>query len=196
MRGAVVLAGGEAKRFGGLDKMFLQIQEGITLIEAVVKRLDFVDEVVVATNNEEKAKRISLLLDVPCLIDSYPGILGGILSGLRHLSSEEVLVLGGDMPLVNSSVVNRLFSNLKEYEAAVPIHPNGFIEPLHGVLRRSRAIRVLPKMGAFMRVRRLYEDLNTAWVPVSTLRELDPELLSFTNVNDPIAAKRVMKHFT
>jgi len=192
VRGAVVLAGGEARRFGGVDKLFLRTGKGKTLIQEVIGRLSFLDEVVVVTSSQERAEEIGSLTGLPCFLDSYPGILGGVSSGLQHLLSREVLVVGGDMPLINRSVVEFLFSFLESYEAAVPTHPNGFIEPLHGVLRRIRASEVLSTMGTRRRkVRCLYERLRTAWVPVSQRQRYDPELESFTNINDIETARTV-----
>ena len=101
------------------------------------------------------------------------------------MSSEYAIVLGCDMPFVDSKVVSYLFDQARGYDAAVPIWPNGYIEPLHAVYRVELASKVaIENIGSRRyRLRSLIEKLSTNFVEVESLRKLDPALLTLSNVN-------------
>jgi len=192
------LAGGRSSRLGGRDKALTRLGRGRTLIEEVVGRLGFIEEIIVATSDEKRASIYGRVTGVKVVVDSYPGILGGILSGLRGLSAEEVFITGVDMPLLSKRIILRQFECLYGFEAVVPRHSNGFLEPLHSVVRRIPALGVLERLGSseIVRVARLFKGMNTRYLPVSELRALDPQLESFTNVNDRETLERVLKRIS
>lgn len=172
----------------------LRVGRGKTLIEEVVGRLGFLKEVVISTSDAERASKYSNITGLRAVVDSYPGILGGLLSGLRTLSAEEVFVAGVDMPLLRRTVILHQFGSLQGFEAVVPKHPNGFIEPLHAAIRRTPSVAVLERLRSsrIVRVSELFKALDTRYLPVSELRSLDPQLESFTNVNDEETLRRVL----
>jgi molybdopterin-guanine dinucleotide biosynthesis protein A len=186
VRGGIILAGGLSKRFGGVDKALLEVGDGRTLLEEVVNRLTFLDELVISTSNSERAARYSRLTGVRSCIDCTPGILGGILAGLSQIHSDFAFVTAADMPFLRREVVDHEFSLVDGYQAVVPRHPNGFIEPLHVVLERSSAEEALKGIceRGERKVSRLFDSLRTLYLPVEELQDVDPELESFTNVND------------
>jgi molybdopterin-guanine dinucleotide biosynthesis protein A len=186
VRGGIILAGGLSKRFGGVDKALLEVGGGRTLLEEVVNRLTFLDELVISTSNRERADRYTGLTGVRSCIDCSPGILGGILAGSREIRSDFVFVTAADMPLLRREVIDHEFSLADGYQAVVPRHPNGFIEPLHVVLERSSAVDVLTGICERheRKVSRLFDSLRTLYLPVEDIQSMDPELESFTNVND------------
>jgi molybdopterin-guanine dinucleotide biosynthesis protein A len=186
MRGGIILAGGKSKRFGGVDKALLDLGGGRTLLEEVAMRLVFLDELIISTSNRDRADRYSELTGIKSCIDCSPGILGGILAGSRQIDSEYVFVTAADMPLLRRDVIEHQFSLVDGFQAVVPIYPNGFIEPLHVVLERAPAIGVLRGIceRGERKVSRLFDSLKTLYLPVDDFSEIDPELESFTNVND------------
>ncbi len=187
MRGGLVLAGGASRRFGGTDKALLRASNGRTLLAEVVFRLGFLDELVVSTSSQERATRYAKMAGTRTVIDGYPGILGGMLAGLEAMSSESVFVAGVDMPLLSRSVIERQFSMMADHDAVVPRHPNGFLEPLHLVVMRAPTVSALRRLCTYgeRKVAKLFAELSTHYLPVESLRDIDPDLQSFTNVNDP-----------
>ncbi len=185
-RGGIVLAGGSAKRFGGVDKSLARAASGRTLLEEVATRLSFLDELVIATSDRDRASRYSGITGVRAVVDGRPGILGGILAGLESLGAEEVFLAAVDMPLLRRDVIRRQFDALPGWDVVVPLHPNGFIEPLHVVLRRGPSIDALGSLcgRGERKVSRLFDALRTRYLPVGLLKDLDPELKCFTNIND------------
>ncbi len=185
-RGCVVLAGGSSSRFHGLDKALLDLGNGRTLLEEVAARLEFLDEVVISTSSAERAHRYHRLTGLNAVVDEYQGILGGVLAGCRALDCREVLVVGVDMPFLKREVIDCEFAAMRGYQAVVPTHPNGFLEPLHSILSRTPALGPLEAIcrSGVRRVSRLFETLNTYYMPVEAIRLIDPRLDCFTNVND------------
>lgn len=194
-RGGLILAGGESRRFGGRDKSLLRVTNGRSLLAEVAHRLGFLDELVVSTSSEERATVYSRITGSRAVVDRYPGILGGMLAGLESMSSGMVFVAAVDMPLLRRSVIERQFSMVAGHDAVVPHHPNGFLEPLHLVVTRDPAVSALNSLCScgVRKVARLFDEIDTLYLPVESLRDLDPKLESFTNVNDQRTLARVLK---
>lgn len=182
----MVLAGGKSSRFNGIDKSLLDLGNGRTLVEEVAGRLEFLDETVISTSSDERADSYRRLTGLNAVVDEYPGILGGILSGCRALGAPEVLVVGVDMPLLKREVIECQFSAMQGYDAVVPRHPNGFIEPLHSTLDRASVLDPLKAIceSGTRRVSELFDLVRTYYLPVEAIRPIDPGLDCFTNVND------------
>ena len=78
----VVLAGGLARRMGGVDKMHIPIG-GETILERIINRLfPQCDEMIISGNAEAKRFGDTGLPVVADSVPDYPGPLAGILSGL------------------------------------------------------------------------------------------------------------------
>jgi molybdopterin-guanine dinucleotide biosynthesis protein A len=91
---------------------------------------------------------------------------------------------------LQSRVIERLFELVdgeEGYEAAVPVQPNGFFEPLHSVYHREKMGRACQRAMAEgeRRIHAPLQELKVNRIPVDLLRPLDPQLLSFFNLNTP-----------
>jgi molybdopterin-guanine dinucleotide biosynthesis protein A len=89
------------------------------------------------------------------------------------------------MPLVNPTLVRLLVEQKAKWDVVVP-RMGEFLEPLHAVYSK----RCLPTMEQFLlsggrRILDLYPKLKVLEVSEAELRKVDPELLSFFNVNTP-----------
>lgn len=137
MRGGLILAGGKSRRFRG-EKCYIEIF-GKSLIERVVERLSFLDELRIALRF---GQRIPERLEIPVSYDSGEfGPLGGILEGLKSMSSEFVFITACDMPMIRRDAVELLFSLSTSQDAVLPEWSSGYIEPLHAVYRRESMMR-------------------------------------------------------
>ena len=88
---------------------------------------------------------------------------------------------------MNPQVIERLFELADEegYEAAVPVQPNGFFEPLHSVYHREKMLLACEramKKGE-RRIHAPLQELCVNRICVDLLRPLDPDLLTFFNLN-------------
>lgn len=85
----------------------------------------------------------------------------------------------------NGSLELSLADGLRRWQGAVPVQPNGFFEPLHCIYEREAmqdaCLRAI-KRGE-RRIHAPLQELRIRRVPVEMLRPLDPELLTFYNLN-------------
>ncbi|PAV14141.1 molybdenum cofactor guanylyltransferase [Methanosarcina spelaei] len=192
-KSAIVLAGGRGRRMGSVEKVLLEF-EGKTILERLLESLfRVVDEVIISfrgKNQEEKfrpvlekfsAHEIRFCFDT--LEDAGP--LEGIRAGLFESRGEYSFVCAGDMPFVNSRVVDLLFEKASGHDAALPKWEDGKFEPLHAVYSK----KMIPEIEkAFERGKRsvltpVLEMKDVVFVEVSEIREIDTELRTFANIN-------------
>ncbi len=153
-----------------------------SLLQAAVDALSATtDEVIVVANDEPAVAGARVVPDV------IPGAgsLGGILSGVEAARHACVFVAAVDMPFLQRELVRDLIGRLQAHDAVVPV-VGGRPEPLHAVYgpavartaRRQIVIGELKIAGAL-------QGLDVVWVGEPQLREIDPDLQSFRNVNTP-----------
>lgn len=113
--GAIVLAGGRARRLGGTAKTQLSV-DGRTLLQRV---LDAVgpSPVVVVGPAAGLSDSVTVVREDP----PYAGPLAAIATGLAALPADvtQVLVLAADMPFLDGTTIGRLRSRLDPAAAAV-----------------------------------------------------------------------------
>jgi molybdopterin-guanine dinucleotide biosynthesis protein A len=184
VRTALVLVGGEARRAKGREKYFFSLG-GRTFLERLIEVLEpLVDEILIVGKDLSQCEQFAHLETIRCVADIEPG--GGPVEGLRtgilHARGELLFVVACDMPCVQATVVLRLFSLIDAYDAVVPCWGPGRLEPLHAVYRRSALDRYF-RDASSPSMRGIVARLNTRYVPVQDLRDLDPDLVTFTNIN-------------
>ena len=177
----VVLAGGRSLRMGG-DKARLCVA-GRPLIGWPIAALQAVVSPVYCVGGDGI---LAESLGVPHVPDRVAdaGPLGGIQSALRTLCSD-VLVIGCDMPLVHPGLLNLIISADDCADAIVPVNA-GEYEPLLALYRLPclQAIEGALASGR-RRVASFYSDVRLHLLGERAWRAVDPEGLSFLNVNTP-----------
>lgn len=184
MRSAVVLVGGEARRANGQEKYFFTYR-GRTFIELLVDSLqEVVDEIILVARNPDQCKRFRKLEGIRCITDIRKGIgpIGGLHAGSVAAQGETIFVTACDMPCINPAVISYLFECLDNYDVAIPLWNADMIEPLHAVYRRTALLTYLESHDS-LSLRAMIMNLSARYVPVEELQKIDPELLTFTNIN-------------
>lgn len=184
MRTAIVLVGGEARRANGREKYFFRYQ-GKTFIERLVESLSrVVDEIVLVAKNPEQCERFSYLYDVRCVHDIKQGMgpIGGIHAGVLASQGDVIFICACDMPCITPQVVSRLFESLGDYDAVIPSWNQEMLEPLHAVYRKKSLMRYLENHNS-LSLRDMVLSLHSRFISIDDLRSLDPQLISFTNIN-------------
>lgn len=184
MRSAIVLVGGEARRANGQEKYFFTYH-GRTFIERLVDSLEeVVDEIILVARNPEQCKRFRKLEGIRCITDIRKGIgpIGGLHAGSVAAQGETIFVTACDMPCINPAVISYLFDSLDNYDVAIPIWNADMIEPLHAVYRRKALLTYLESHDS-LSLRAMIMNISARYVPVKELQKIDPELLTFTNIN-------------
>jgi len=193
---AVVLAGGFSKRFGR-DKCLIELA-GKPLIVHVLERISkIVDECTVVVASEEQRPMLSYRLGggAGLVVDRYEGQspLVGALTGFESVNGEYCLLLPCDTPFISASVAELLFDLCENKSAVIPRWPNGFIEPLQAVYHAESAVaaaRVALKDGKHDLASMIARLHRVRYLSTLVVRQLDPELLTFFNVNTPMDLKR------
>ena len=138
---AVVLAGGESRRFGS-DKALARFR-GEPLIARVVRELRNVgfNQVAIAAKEPEKyadaAPGAELLRDVRPI--QTP--LAGLAAGLRASRHALVFACAADMPFAaDAALIDALTAAIAGHDAAVP-HAAGSLQPLCGLWCKDACLR-------------------------------------------------------
>ncbi|KKG12510.1 MULTISPECIES: molybdenum cofactor guanylyltransferase [unclassified Methanosarcina] len=193
-RSAIVLAGGRGRRMGMVEKALLEF-EGKTILERLLENLfRVVDEVILSVRDSaQKEKLLPVLEKFPSreirfCFDSKEdaGPLEGIRAGLLESWSEYSFVCAGDMPFVNVRVVDLLFEKAEGNDAALPKwEEERMYEPLHAVYSRKLIpeIKKAFERGKHSVLAPVFEMQDVVFVEVSEIREFDPELRTFANIN-------------
>jgi molybdopterin-guanine dinucleotide biosynthesis protein A len=206
MRSAVILAGGGSVRLGA-EKSLLVFGDKPLICWTLEILSRAAEEVVIVARDEGHAERLKRIIfsktnadagleptKAVFTWDSVPGFgpVAGLEAGMRRARGRLAFATGCDLPFLKPEVIDRLYELADEldddsvaYEAAVPVQPNGFFEPLHSVYNRekmqSACIRALEK--GERRIHVPLQELCVRRVSIDQLRPLDPDLLSFFNLN-------------
>lgn len=180
---AAILAGGQARRFGGRDKSRLLVR-GRPIIVRQVEILQRVATTVFVVAPD--AGRFADL-GLPIHADLLPGAgaMGGVYTALEMSPAERVLVVPCDMPFLHEGVLKRLVELADGADGAWVRTGHG-VEPLLACYQRPARLVVrdaigagrlkLADLGAVLRMREL------AAADLATFGPVD-ELLA--NVNSP-----------
>lgn len=198
MRSVVILAGGRSSRFN-MNKSLFQLGRE-TMIEHVLDKVPgVVDETIIVVGDPRQGKKISTVIcETKLTYDSIRGYgpVAGILAGLLCAKGEYAVVIACDMPFVNPSVIELLFSLAEGYDAVVPRWLDGNIEPLHAVYKRNSMIKACEK--AIEKDERaisssLHALPKVRYVSTEEIKEIDPDLRTFINVNTPSELENLLQ---
>jgi molybdopterin-guanine dinucleotide biosynthesis protein A len=193
---AIILAGGFSKRFG--QEKGLVLLDGKPLILHVIEKIStLVNKCVVVVSSNTQGEKFNRVLppESEIIVDfmDVRSPLVGALTGFKNISSEYSLLLPCDTPFVSRSVISLLLELCVNKAAVIPRWTNGYIEPLQAVynvdLAKESAKKALTEgsrdMGSMVEKMR-----GIRYVSTLVLRQLDPQLSTFFNINTPIDLKK------
>jgi molybdopterin-guanine dinucleotide biosynthesis protein A len=177
-----ILAGGKSRRFG--RNKSIQPFQGERLIERQVRVLrSLFPEVMIVTSALEPY----LDLDVTIVQDIIPGLgpLGGIYTGLIFARGASIFVTAVDMPFLQPAVIRRMVEVFPGHDVVVPRLAD-YLEPLHAIYS-PRCLAAVKRMldREELEVVRFFPSAKKAYLEEEEIRRLDPEGLSFFNINTP-----------
>jgi molybdopterin-guanine dinucleotide biosynthesis protein A len=189
IRTGIILSGGRSKRIGR-DKGLVELDTK-PLISWVIDAVQGVtDEVIVVVGSEKRISQYQAVVPrgVHVIPDFYQedSPLIGLISGLREAKGEYAVICACDMPFVVPEVLELLFTLSEGKNGTLLVKPNGWIEPIPSVYHVSNCLKyaeVLRGMGE-MRIRKVLETMvDTMILPVEKLRGIDPDLVSFVDLD-------------
>ena len=177
----IVLAGGKSTRLG-TTKALLRLGDQTFVERAVSALRPFCRRIIIVSATD------SALPDVEnCAMveDETPGLgpLGGLVTGLAASCDEWHLTLACDLPLVRSQVLGLIVSEAVGADVVVP-RVAGRFEPLLAAYARACLPAARAALGAGKRaMKAFFDQVQVKVIEESRLRNVDPELVSFANVN-------------
>jgi molybdopterin-guanine dinucleotide biosynthesis protein A len=188
----IILAGGEGRRMGRINKAFLRIEGERIVDRTKALFLQLFDEVIIVTN-----KPLEFIdLGIRTVADLIPGkgSLGGVYTGLFHASHPKSFVVACDMPFLKKEVIQYMVELAAEYDVVVPVGTAG-MEPLHAIYSR-RCMKPMERQieNDDLKLISIYSKLKVKKVQEEELSRLDPDLLSFRNINTLDEYERVKQH--
>jgi len=192
-KSVIILAGGRGSRIG-INKALTPLSGIPMILYVVTQSLQVTEKVVVVIGRDDAVAAFSRVLprNVAILRDSVSrrSPLVGMLTGMESVlgTVKYSAVVPCDSPFIRPKTLQHLFQVAKGHDAAIPIWPNGYIEPLHSVYEVHNTVRAIKR--ALRTERSSNRDMikhlkNVKYVPVDELRSYDPELRTFFNVNRP-----------
>ncbi len=179
----VILSGGLNTRFSGFNKSFLFIN-GKPIIEHIYLLFKILfDEIIIVTNNPV----LYLEYDAKIISDffSVRSSLTGIHTGLSAAENNKVFITACDTPFLEKELIKTIISyQIENADIVIPETSNGF-EPLFALYskRSLHNIENNLKKGSY-KIMNCFKKNKIRSIPEKILREKDPHLLSFFNINN------------
>ena len=131
----VILAGGKARRMGGIDKGLVSIH-GRPMVNYVIDALQ--PQVATLLLNANRSHDAYREFGLPVVADAdrdFRGPLAGFASGMRAAETPYVAVAPCDSPLLCSDMVQRLYGALQRDRARIAVaHDGSRLQPVFALL--------------------------------------------------------------
>ena len=173
----VVLAGGQGRRMGGVDKG-LQVLGGKAMIEHVIARLaPQVDEIVINANQNLDLYRAFGHTVAPDVTGGFAGPLAGLQAGLQAARHPMVVTAPCDSPFLPADLVARLAGALGHRQLAVA-KTGDQPHPVFALVRRDLLDHLTAYLaGGGRKIDAWYASLDVVEVP------FDDEAEAFSTIN-------------
>ena len=180
---AAILAGGQARRFGGRDKSRLVV-DGRSIIVRQIEVLQRItpDVFIVAP---EAARFADLAL--PVHPDALPGAgaIGGLYTALEAATSDRVIVVACDLPFLDEGMLGRLVELAASGDGAWVRTPGG-VEPLLACYRREARATVRAEiLAGRLKLQDLAAHLQMVELDAEELARFGPAARLLANINTP-----------
>ena len=183
LRTAAIIAGGRARRLGGLTKGDLVI-DGKRIIDRQLSVLGHVAEHILIVSDDHHSFRT---LGLRVCADLIPGVgpLGGLYTALVRSPTTQTIVVACDLPFLTVSFLRHLVTRTGGADAAIPRTAAG-TQPLCAVYHRSciEPVRAQLERREF-RVSALRDAVRVTDIGPSEVAPFDPDGTLFFNVNTP-----------
>jgi len=180
----VILSGGLNSRMGGKNKAFLSLGNERILDRLFRRFQGLFEEILLVTN--EPIQYLSW--DLMIVKDLFPirCALTGIHAGLFHASAPHVFVTACDTPFLKKAMIETLLEEIEpNLDVILPVTHEGN-QPLCAVYSR-RCLRPIEHQlrNKDPKITKFFPKVKVKQVPEAHLKAVDPDLVSFININTP-----------
>ena len=194
----ILLCGGQSRRMGQ-DKGSMIIQDKPMINHVLSTLNNEINEVVIVLNNKQRIdkyknfiKKQDYNFKISFVEDEIKDIgpMSGILTGLKHISSNYALVLPCDSPYVTNNLIRNIFNEIElNYQAIVPYHDNKnklkTSEPLHSIYNKN----IIPEIEKLiskdiLHIKGLIEKIDTKFILIDDKKLLKKEFRNLNRLTD------------
>ncbi len=142
----LLLASGHSTRFGGINKLTLELTPGVTILEQSIRSIlkSSIATQLIITVNGETEPRVNVLLKRLALTAKV--VTGGIertdsvRNGLAACEGDYVLIHDAARPFASKDLFNRVLNGIEEDKCAIPVIP--IVDTLYQIDESSKVFAV------------------------------------------------------
>jgi molybdenum cofactor guanylyltransferase len=178
----IILAGGMNRRMDGQNKALLVVGNQSIIGRQIDLFQDLFQQVILVTNQPLEFSTWECLIVSDLL--SVRGSLTGIHAGLFYTRFSHAFIAASDMPFLKPEMIRLIVQHLEpQWDVVVPVTKEGY-QPLCA-LYSQRCLRAIEDqvMRGTMKISQLYSRVKIKKIPEENLRQVDPDLISFFNIN-------------
>lgn len=182
---AVILAGGQARRMGGVDKGLIQLHHR-PMIEYVIESLQQqTDHIIINANRNLEIYQDYGFLVVEDDIKDYSGPLAGIASCMKAVTTRYLATAPCDSPFLPKDLIARLYNTLQTESSDISVvHDGDRMQPVFSLIKISLLPSLLDylssgekKIDRWFQQHRLalcdFSDNATAFININTEQDIN-----------------------
>jgi len=180
---AAILAGGQARRLGGIDKSALVVRGASILDRQLAVLRSVTPHILIVASDGHRYQDAG----VPVVRDRIRGAgsLGGLYTALVEAPTEQLVVMACDMPFLTAPFLDRLAALGEGVDAAIPRDARG-LHPTCAAWARRAAPHLRERIdGGRLRILDALEGLDVREVDADELARFDADGRLLLNVNTP-----------
>lgn len=186
---AVILAGGQGSRLGGLDKGLIEFNKR-PLIQHVIERIQQQVSNIIISANRNISDYANFGFEVyEDDIPDFAGPLAGILKALEHCQNEWLLIVPSDSPFIPYDLAQRLGDNIENNKVAIP-HDGKHLHPTFALIHKSLSSSLKDFLQQGERKARVWMQQQE-----HTIIDFSDQADAFININTEDDLNNAEKHF-
>lgn len=178
----VILAGGQNTRFSGTNKALIRVGDKYILDRIYDVFSDLFEEIILVTN--DPIQYLEWNLDI--VTDLFPirSSLTGIHTGLFYMTTPYAFFAACDIPFLKKGLVDTILNHIEPgVDIVIPETSKG-LEPLCSVYSKHCLKPIEQQLvKQQLKIRQVFQKVRVKKLPENILRENDPDLVSFYNIN-------------
>ena len=193
----IILAGGQNTRFSGTNKALIRV-DGKCILDRIYDVFsDLFEEIILVTNDPIQYLEWNLNI----VTDLFPirSSLTGIHTGLFYMTTPYAFFAACDTPFLKKGLVQTILNHIESgVDIVIPETSKGF-EPLCSVYSKKCLKPIEQQLvKQELKIRHVFQKVRIRKLPETILRQNDPNLVSFYNINthDDLARAQFLKTCT
>lgn len=178
------MAGGQSERFSGRNKAFISVG-GKRILDRIYEIFDSLfDEIILVANDPLKY----LEWDLHIVSDIFPfrSSLTGIHTGLFYTNNFYTFITACDIPFLKKELVETIIDSIETGVDVIIPETSNRLEPLCAVYSKRCFKPVEDNLiQKELKIKEFFKKVRVKKLSENILREKDPDLISFFNINTP-----------